>query len=328
MWTRWLAPEFTARPCEPPRSARRRERAPGCRRWRALLRQNFEGYLVDDLLVKADRCSMANALEVALAVSGSRADRVRDGAARRLQAVAGRARKVILRDAFADMLPAPIQRRGKMGFGVPLARWFRGRARGLRVGRAAGRRTRDIGPTCRVPWLERSVSRHLERAGEPRHRNYGRLLCFERWLQMLPELDGRRAVGGEVHDVPDSASPFSCALRRSLALVPLCRRGRAAPRLRRDAAQRSLASASDRAARRRRHRHVAVRSGAAPSAVRGRSAVLLVSAAVDLRDRPRRRHLVAEAGDQAGDRDRRRLDVPVFRLPAQLGPQRHASTGC
>ncbi len=35
----------------------------------------------------------------------------------------------MLRDAFPDLLPPAIDRRGKMGFGVPLDAWFRGELR-------------------------------------------------------------------------------------------------------------------------------------------------------------------------------------------------------
>ena len=34
--------------------------------------------------------------------------------------------KVILRETFADLIPSEIQRRGKMGFGIPFGAWFRG----------------------------------------------------------------------------------------------------------------------------------------------------------------------------------------------------------
>ena len=43
--------------------------------------------------------------------------------------VAGWETKVILREAFADLLPPEIKTRGKMGFGVPLDTWFRGELR-------------------------------------------------------------------------------------------------------------------------------------------------------------------------------------------------------
>jgi asparagine synthase (glutamine-hydrolysing) len=36
---------------------------------------------------------------------------------------------VILKRAFADLIPPPIRTRSKMGFGVPIDRWFRGELR-------------------------------------------------------------------------------------------------------------------------------------------------------------------------------------------------------
>ena len=38
--------------------------------------------------------------------------------------------KYLLRRAFGEMLPPEILRRPKMGFGVPIAEWFRGELRG------------------------------------------------------------------------------------------------------------------------------------------------------------------------------------------------------
>jgi len=38
--------------------------------------------------------------------------------------------KVVLKEAFSDLLPPAIRRRPKMGFGVPLDRWFRGPLQG------------------------------------------------------------------------------------------------------------------------------------------------------------------------------------------------------
>jgi asparagine synthase (glutamine-hydrolysing) len=43
----------------------------------------------------------------------------------------GRTGKVALRRAFAVDLPEVVARGGKRGFGVPLARWFRGELRDL-----------------------------------------------------------------------------------------------------------------------------------------------------------------------------------------------------
>jgi len=89
-----------------------------------LLNLNLRTYLVDDLLVKTDRMSMAHGLEVRspfldtelveLALRVAPAAKVR-----------GMSLKRVLRSAVADLLPPEILKRGKRGFGVPLDRWFR-----------------------------------------------------------------------------------------------------------------------------------------------------------------------------------------------------------
>jgi asparagine synthase (glutamine-hydrolysing) len=87
-------------------------------------------YLPGDLLAKVDQASMAHSLEcrspfldhrvveLALAMPIRRKLRLRGGRS-----------KVILKQAFADLLPREILTRPKMGFGVPLDRWFRGELR-------------------------------------------------------------------------------------------------------------------------------------------------------------------------------------------------------
>jgi asparagine synthase (glutamine-hydrolysing) len=89
-----------------------------------LLALNARTYLLDDLLVKADRMSMAHALEVRspfldaelLALAFSLPPELK---------LRGLRRKCVLVDAIADLVPRPILRRRKRGFGVPLDRWFR-----------------------------------------------------------------------------------------------------------------------------------------------------------------------------------------------------------
>ncbi len=89
-----------------------------------MLATNFHSYLHDDLLVKADRMSMATSLEARAPfldralieyVAGLPDD----------YKLRGRTTKAILREAFADLVPEPVKRRGKKGFGVPLDAWFR-----------------------------------------------------------------------------------------------------------------------------------------------------------------------------------------------------------
>ncbi len=82
-------------------------------------------YLPGDLLVKADRMTMAASLEG----RSPFLDHELAGWAARLPTkykIHGRTGKYLLRKAFADYLPAEITGRGKQGFGIPVGAWFRG----------------------------------------------------------------------------------------------------------------------------------------------------------------------------------------------------------
>ncbi len=103
------------------------------RRWAAtagadplnrLLELNLDTYLVDDLLVKADRMSMAHGLEVRSPFLDAElvAYVATLPAAVKLR---GFERKRVLKAAVGDLLPREIIDRRKRGFGVPLDRWFR-----------------------------------------------------------------------------------------------------------------------------------------------------------------------------------------------------------
>lgn len=89
-----------------------------------LLKINTDTYLVDDLLVKMDRTSMAHSLEVRSPFLDTDlvefAARLHPGLKAR-----GLSLKRVLKHAVADLLPPEILKRPKRGFGVPLDRWFR-----------------------------------------------------------------------------------------------------------------------------------------------------------------------------------------------------------
>ena len=85
-----------------------------------------EIYLPEDLLAKVDRCSMLHALEVRSPFLDHELVHFAAG-------VPGKflERKKLLKEAFAGDLPAFVFRRKKMGFAVPIGRWFRGSLRGM-----------------------------------------------------------------------------------------------------------------------------------------------------------------------------------------------------
>ena len=89
-----------------------------------LLALNLQTYLLDDLLVKTDRMSMAHGLEVR---SPFLDVELLEFASRLPPAVKvrGLSLKRVLKHAVGDLLPDEILARRKHGFGVPLDRWFR-----------------------------------------------------------------------------------------------------------------------------------------------------------------------------------------------------------
>jgi asparagine synthase (glutamine-hydrolysing) len=89
-----------------------------------LLDINLRTYLLDDLLPKADRMSMAHALEV----RSPFLDRELlewSFALPRSARLRGVTTKRVLKLALDDLLPGDILHRRKHGFGIPLDRWFR-----------------------------------------------------------------------------------------------------------------------------------------------------------------------------------------------------------
>lgn len=89
-----------------------------------LLQLNAESYLLDDLLPKVDRMSMAHGLEVRCPFL----DTTLYEFSRRLPPrafVRGTQTKRVLRHALRDLLPDEVIERPKRGFAVPLSRWLR-----------------------------------------------------------------------------------------------------------------------------------------------------------------------------------------------------------
>jgi asparagine synthase (glutamine-hydrolysing) len=85
---------------------------------------DIKTYLVDDVLVKVDRASMANSLEVRSPLL----DHVLMELIARMPSslkLKGKVGKYIFKKSLERLLPEEILTRRKQGFGVPLAEWFR-----------------------------------------------------------------------------------------------------------------------------------------------------------------------------------------------------------
>ncbi len=146
-----------------------------------ILDHNFETYLPYDLLVKADRASMAHGLETRTPFLDKAlveyAARLPDSLKRR-----GLTTKWILKRAFADLLPPEILHRGKMGFGVPLGAWFRAGLKDYLLDHLGG--AAQIFDYLNRPFVERLVAEHL--GGQADHgQRLWLLLTLEVWLRSL-----------------------------------------------------------------------------------------------------------------------------------------------
>jgi asparagine synthase (glutamine-hydrolysing) len=149
-----------------------------------LMHRNFMTYLPDDLHVKIDRMSMANALETRAPMLDTAlvefvASLAPDLKIRRTQM------KYILKLAFQDMLPPALLKRKKHGFGVPLGHWFRHQLRPYveEVLLTADARLREY---FDQESIRRLVTEHVEGVGQHWNRLWI-LLNFELWLRMLAD---------------------------------------------------------------------------------------------------------------------------------------------
>ena len=147
-----------------------------------LLAANFESYLPDDLLVKTDRCTMANSIEARAPLLDTALAEYAAGLPDSCK-IDGSRTKAILREAFADLIPPAIDRRPKTGFGVPLDAWFRGELRPF---------VHDtlLSPSAAsASYLRRDAVSRIVADHDSGRANHGQrlwaLVCFERWLQQL-----------------------------------------------------------------------------------------------------------------------------------------------
>jgi len=147
-------------------------------------------YLPDDLLVKVDIASMAHSLEARSPIL----DHVFMEFAASIPSslkLRGLTKKYIFKRAVRDLLPAPVIDRPKMGFGVPIDRWFRRELREMAYDTLLGRRCLDRGLFQPVV-VRRLLDEHVEGHAEW-HPHLWCLLFLELWFQRF--IDGRGAPG-------------------------------------------------------------------------------------------------------------------------------------
>jgi asparagine synthase (glutamine-hydrolysing) len=117
-------------------------------------------WLPDNLLMKADKMSMAASLEARLPLLDSRLVEYAASIPSNIKIKPFRS-KYLLKRAFADMLPQPILARKKVGFTVPIGTWFRQGQRSFITNILLSERTRSRG-FLNNECVEHLVHDHLE----------------------------------------------------------------------------------------------------------------------------------------------------------------------
>jgi asparagine synthase (glutamine-hydrolysing) len=131
-----------------------------------------------ELLMKQDQMSMAASIESRVPFLDHKLVEYTARLPRRMKLRGARQTKYVLRRAMKGVLPESILTRGKMGFPVPVGKWFRGEYRHLLdeyvlSERAAARGVFEPG------FVRRLVARHL--AGEEHTERLWALVNFEMW---------------------------------------------------------------------------------------------------------------------------------------------------
>jgi asparagine synthase (glutamine-hydrolysing) len=91
-------------------------------------RMDFATYMADDILVKVDRASMLNSLEVRAPLLDYRIIEFAFGQVPALLKATAVKRKIFLKRVVARLLPSQFDQQRKQGFGIPLASWLQNSA--------------------------------------------------------------------------------------------------------------------------------------------------------------------------------------------------------
>ncbi len=164
---------------------------------------DLKTYLVGDINTKVDRASMAHSLEVREPLMDHKLVEWLATLPAAMK-VRGNEGKFLLKKAMEPRLPADVLYRPKMGFSVPLARWFRGPLKQRVRDAVLGERLAATG------WFERPYLEHLVDAHQSGRSDYSSplwtLLMFEAFLRNVVDgVPARAPRRGERAIVPAEA---------------------------------------------------------------------------------------------------------------------------
>lgn len=151
-------------------------------------------YLVDDILTKVDRASMAHSLEVRVPFLDHEVMEYAAGIPARYKLRRGEG-KHLFKQALAGIVPSEILNRPKMGFSIPLARWFRKDLKGMFEERVFSKNA----------FLDTLFHRAPIQQWWTQHQRGTRDYSYYLWALLVLECWGRRFMGSSGESAPTNA---------------------------------------------------------------------------------------------------------------------------
>jgi asparagine synthase (glutamine-hydrolysing) len=145
-------------------------------------------YLAEDILTKVDRASMAVSLEVRAPFLDPRVAEFAASLPSDYK-LRGRKTKYVLKRSIEDLLPPFVTRRGKKGFGVPVAEWLKEKLRPLARDLLSPERVRKAG-VFNPEYVTKLQDEH-ERGVANHRKLLWTLLMFELWHESFVETPRR-----------------------------------------------------------------------------------------------------------------------------------------
>jgi asparagine synthase (glutamine-hydrolysing) len=139
---------------------------------------DMKTYLVDDILTKVDRASMAHALEVRVPILDHKFLELVATIPSHLK-LNGRESKYIFKKAMSPLLPEHVLNRKKMGFVIPVQRWFRKEIKTLTEEILFSHEARERG-FFNYKFIEKIWREHQQGTGNHTSVLWA-LLMFEKW---------------------------------------------------------------------------------------------------------------------------------------------------
>jgi len=139
---------------------------------------DIKTYLVDDILVKVDRMSMAESIEARAPFLDYRFVELISSIPGNLK-LKGMKTKWILKDAMKDLLPREILTRGKEGFSIPIKNWLQNELKPMMMDILSSDRIAS-GGLFNSRYIDKMKIEHLDGTQNHSHRLWA-LMVFEIW---------------------------------------------------------------------------------------------------------------------------------------------------